>query len=77
MLITIYKSFIRPYLVMHNQSYNNPIYGRLDMNQWIVTVGMTGTRRGFSEESFASRNKFRVSLSQTLISLILSIFQSF
>ena len=51
-LLTIYESFIRPYLdycdVIYDQHYNSSFHQKLDSIQYNAVLAMTGTIRGSS-----------------------------
>ena len=55
-LLTIYKSFIRPYFdyddVIYDQSYNDLFHTKLESYQYKAALAMTGAIKGTSTEKF-------------------------
>ena len=53
-LITLYKSFIRPYLdygdIIYEQAFNSSFHGRLESIQYNARLAITGAIRGTSRE---------------------------
>ena len=54
LLLTIYKSFIRPHLeygnIIYDQSYNTSFHQRLESLQYNAALAITGATRGTSKE---------------------------
>ena len=53
-LLTVYKSFIRPYLdygdIIYDQAYNTSFHQKLELLQYNACLAITGTIRGTSRE---------------------------
>ena len=55
-LITLYKSFIRPYLdygdIIYEQAFNSSFHEKLESIQYNASLAITGAIRGTSRENF-------------------------
>ena len=56
LLLTIYKSFIRPYLdygdIIYDQAFNSSFHQKLDSVQYNASLAITGAVRGTCKENY-------------------------